>query len=209
MAYPVIAEVLLPPAARTWYGRRRREPTDVPLARPGCAYVFKAHGEFVPYDAQRLDFGDDIVVSATAVYLVDIRPRRLPVDITIPSAFPDEDFTVRATFRCRVTDPAAAAEASLVDLDVLLASHLASDDMLGSAGRRADVGRAHLVRRLADARVRALCTVAPPEAPGVEISLVQVDVLVADPAPPGSAAPPRRAPDDLSRVERIGGGRVD
>jgi hypothetical protein len=182
VAYPVVVEVLLPAVERVWYRRCRRDPADVPLARPGCAYVFKVNGEHVCYDTQHLDFADQAVVKATSVCLVDTRPRRLAVDITIPSALPDEDFTVRSTFRCRVVDAAAVADAGLTDLDVVLASYLASDDALGSVGRQMDVGRAHGVRRLADVRVRALCAVAPPAVSGVDVTLVHVELFSASPA---------------------------
>jgi hypothetical protein len=157
MPYPVVTEAVLPRAGRTWYGRRRREPTDLPAARAGCGYVLETRGEYVNYGERPLDTADAAVVAATAISLVDTRSRLLAIDITIPSALPDEDFTVRSTFRCHVVDPAAAARAGLTDLDVVLASHLASDDQLGSVGRAFHVGRAHDVRQLADARVRALC----------------------------------------------------
>lgn len=206
MGYPVIAEVLLPRVERIWYRRRRREPTDVPLARPGCGYVFKAHGEYVAYDDRHLSFTDAIVVAATSVSLVDVRSRNLPVDITIPSAVPDEEFLVRSIFRCRVTDPAMVARHGLTDLDVVLASHLASDDQLGSVGRQIATSRAHEARRLADIRVRALCLVAPPDVPGVEVTIVQVDVLIPADVDP-SANLERRA--GVSAGKPGGAGRGD
>ena len=135
MPYPVVAEALLPVVEGVWYRRRRREPTEIPLARPGSVYVFRANGAFAIWDGQHVDYSDEVVVNARTVSMVDVRPRQLPIDIVIPSALPEEDFTVRSTFRCRVTEPAAVAEAGLTDLDVVLASHLASDDELGSVGR--------------------------------------------------------------------------
>lgn len=206
MGYPVIAEVLLPRVERIWYRRRRREPADVPLARPGCGYVFKARGEYVAYDDRHLNFADEIVVAATSVSFVDVRARQLPVDIRIPSAVPDEEFLVRSIFRCRVTDPAAVARHRLTDLDVVLASHLASDDQLGSVGRQLGIGRAHEARRLADIRIRALCLVAPPDVPGVDVALVQVDVLIPADVDP-SAALGRRA--GVSAGNPGGAGRGD
>jgi hypothetical protein len=188
MPYPVVAEVLLPAVERAWYRRRRREPTDIPLPRPGSVYVFRGYGAYAIWDGQHIDYTDEVVVNASSVSLVDVRPRQLPIDIVIPSALPNEDFTVRSTFRCRVASPAAVAEAGLTDLDVVLASHLASDDELGSVGRAHDVSRAHRVRQLADVRIRALCAVAPPDVPGMDLTLVQVEVLV--------AAADRRADDN-------------
>jgi hypothetical protein len=178
MPYPVVAEALLPVVERVWYRRRRREPTDVPLARPGSVYVFRGAGAYGVWDGQHVDLADELVVNASMVSLVDVRPRQVPVDIMIPSMLPDEEFTVRTTFRCRVSGPAAVAEAGLTDLDVLLASHLASDDELGSIGRTYDATKAHRVRQLADARVRAFWSVAPAEVPGMDVTLVQVHVLV-------------------------------
>ena len=149
------------------------------MARPGSVYVFRANGEYALFDGQHIDLTDWVVIRASTVSLVDIRPKQLPIDIVIPSALPNEDFTVRSWFRCRVSAPAAVAEAGLTDLDVVLASHLASDDELGSVGRSYDQSRAHRVRQLADVRVRAFCAVAPPDVPGMDLTLVQVEVLVA------------------------------
>jgi hypothetical protein len=200
--YPVVAEVLLPAVERTWYRRRRREPTEIPLPRPGSVYVFRGNGTYAVWDGQHIDYADEVVVTASTVSLVDVRPRQLPVDIVIPSALPNDDFTVRSTFRCRVSSPAAVAEFGLTDLDVVLASHLASDDELGSVGRSYDVSRAHRVRQLADVRVRALCAVAPPDVPGMDLTLVQVEVFV--PTEPGPAP---RADDPAGPASYLPSGR--
>ena len=54
-----------------------------------------AQREYGVWDGQHVDLADELVVNASTVSLVDVRPRQVPVDIMIPSVLPDEEFTVR------------------------------------------------------------------------------------------------------------------
>jgi hypothetical protein len=159
MAYPVLTEVSLQPVQRDGLRRRRREPAELPPTRLGAIYVFNTNGAFIPYGERHVKLTDRVVVDAIQVSLVQLRPQNVRVDI------PAGDLTVRATFRCRVHDPAAAARASLTDIDVLLESYLG------------EAVEAQSERRELEAHVRAYCVVAPPDVPGVEAVLATVRVL--------------------------------
>ncbi len=181
-SYPVLTQVGLPDVRRERFRRARRAPGDLPPSRPGAIYVFKTGGTFVAYGERHVDFADPVVVDATEVSLVQVRPRQVSVGVTIASTEPTVDFTVLATFRCRVVSPAAVAEAGLTDLDSIIVAHLAGDSMLASLGEFFDPDSVQAVRRRADAQVRAYWEVARPDVDGVEMRLltVQVRTAVAD-----------------------------
>jgi hypothetical protein len=146
-------------------------------------YVFKAHGGYVAYHDRHVDLADPVVLHATEVAVVQLRPWQLAVDLAIPSLNVRDTFTVRTSFRCRVVDAAEVARAGLVDLDVLLRSHLWEHDGLGTLGQPYSTAAVHEVRRLADAEIKAYWMVAPLDVAGMEIGLSQVDVLPVEKAP--------------------------
>jgi hypothetical protein len=159
MAYPVVMEVSLEPVQREGLKRRRRVIAELPPARLGEVYVFKTNGIFIPYGERHVRYTDRVVVDAIQVSLVQMRPQNVRVEALAG------EYTVLATFRCRVDDPAVAARESLTDMDVLLAGYLH------------EAVEPHPDRREVDAHVRAYCVVAPPEVPGVDVVLATVRVL--------------------------------
>jgi hypothetical protein len=177
MAYPVLTETSLPPATGPWYRRRRRTLGDLPDLVPGAVYVFKTNGRYIEYSDRHLDLADEVVVDANEVSVVQLRTRQILAEVEIPSANPEADFTIRATFRCKVSRAAKVAEAGLADLYVLLSAHLGEDDHLGLLGQDYETDRVAEVRRLVDARIKAYCMIAPPEVAGVDVALSKVEVL--------------------------------
>jgi hypothetical protein len=159
MAYPVVMEVSLDPVEREGLKRRRRVLAELPPVRLGEVYVFKTDGQFVSYGERHVRFTDRLVVDAIQVSLVQTRPQNVRVEALAG------EYTVLATFRCRVQDPAAVAQASLTDVEALLASYLH------------EAIEPHTDRREVEAHVRAFCVVAPPEVPGVDVVLATVRVL--------------------------------
>ncbi len=175
--YPMVAEASLAPVQRRPFRVSRRHPGELPARPPGAVYVFTVGGRVVPYGRTHLNTADTVVVDATEVYVVDMWPRLVAVDIVLASSVPANDHTVRITFRCQVTDPAEVATAGLSDLPTVLAGHLGEDNAFARGLDRTDV---HTLRRTADAHVRAYCMVAPPAIGGMEITLVNVEVLTAE-----------------------------
>lgn len=176
-SYPVLLEQALPPPQRRVLGARR-DPAELPTPDPGTVLVFRVGGQYEEARADgHLRGTEPNVVNATAVSVVDVRERLLPVELTLHSARPADDFVVRLHFRCRVTRASSVAQAALTDLAMLLASHIQEDDKLRTLTTDFTVEEINAVRRQVDARIRAYWMLAPPQHPGIEIGLVSVEVL--------------------------------
>lgn len=182
MPYPVMIETVLPPVRRRRFRRPVRDPGDVPVARLGSTYVFAADGIHLGYGPRPLDLADPVVVAATEVSLVQLRPQRVVVELGLLTRA-GQQLVVESVFQCRVTDPVAVARVGLVDITGRLAGHLMGDAE-ASVGVFADVGAVvadvEALRRKSEARVRAYCAVSPPEIEGVEVILAGVHVITQD-----------------------------
>lgn len=161
--FPVVLEEMLPVAERAWHGGKRWRQDDLPSTRPGVVFVFTVRGE------QLLQHGAGPPRNASAVTLVDIRPRTLTVEILLE---PPEDkipaLLLTAEFRCRVTDPVVAAQLGLrsvfPDLDAYLRANL-------RPGGTADEIQQRLLARF------AIC---PPEIIGMHIRPVSVRLSIVE-----------------------------
>jgi len=125
-AYPVVEERVLTYLPRRFLvGARRRELSDLPEVRPGTILVFKQGGRFVAVtDAMPLSGREEAVVDATAVSLVNLRPRLFTVYLQLPSQSAGYDFAVRVSFIARVADAERAAAEGPVEMTSYLASYL-------------------------------------------------------------------------------------
>ncbi|MFG1915152.1 hypothetical protein [Micromonospora sp. NPDC048898] len=173
MGYPVLLEKTLPPAPRRLLGRRRNV-TDLPPLPPGAVYVFKVDGHQRLYGDRHIDYGDEIVVDAVAVSVVQRRTATLTSQLPIPSISAADEFTVVTTFRCQVLAPEVVAETGLTDLATVLTNHLWQDRELKNLGLDYRIDDINDVRRLVDARITAYCTLVPPSVPGMAIELTSV-----------------------------------
>ena len=147
-AYPVLAELRLPPVARRFAGRSRRDLSELPASPPGTALVFQAGGRFIVFDEQRhLTGTEDFVLGALAVAVVDVRRHTFAADLILPSARPGEQFAIRATFEAAVTHPDQVVRQGAVDLPDELGRHLRRDPKL------AEICSTHAIEQIAEVRV--------------------------------------------------------
>jgi hypothetical protein len=173
--FPVLGEQVLPPLGPARRFRARwRDPATLPQPGPGTVMVFEVAGRYGDPYARSVHGGEPHVVDATAVALVDLRERVIVVERTVPLARPGDTVTVAASFRCKVTNPAAAAQSGLQDLIGVLTEHLSGDRELGGLGHAVRPDRVADTQPRFEAQVRAYCTVNPPDVPGVSCVLGQV-----------------------------------
>ncbi|MBV9012033.1 MAG: hypothetical protein JO272_08275 [Pseudonocardiales bacterium] len=174
--YPVIEERPLAAVARRFLRPTRRDLTELPEARPGTLWVFDAGGHYETFDRRYLSGTEPAVVDAVTVSLVDIRPRRVPVEMSIPSASPADDFVFRVDFRCVVTGPSVVAAAGLTDLTAPLRNYLTRDRKLLVMGMNFKVDDILALREEITARVSSYCEVNPPRIDGIKVELGAVTV---------------------------------
>jgi hypothetical protein len=176
--YPVVEERVLDRTRRRLLLGGRREPGELPTQPPGSVLVFEVAGRFeVLRERRHLSGREETVVDAVGVSVVDMRERLVTVDVLVPSASAADDFTIRALFRCRVTQPEVVAAAGITDLTGVLGGHIGQDRELASRCASYTVDAIREIREWATARVTAFCKVQPPRINGMSIWLAEVHVL--------------------------------
>ncbi|MFF6805779.1 hypothetical protein [Streptomyces sp. NPDC012616] len=176
MNYPVIAEHILATVQGTWWSRRRRR-DGVPPLPPGAVYVFRVGGNYRTFsEGMVFDPSHPDVLDATSVSLVDTRARLVDVERTLPSVSEADNFTLRASFTCQVTDPTVVARQGVIDVTVPLRAYLMGDCDLPrvSAGHR--VEEINAVRTEAGHRMTAYSAIVPPRVAGMSIEFVSAEV---------------------------------
>ena len=180
MSYPVVLERVLPPPQRRLFGARR-DLAELPTADPGTVLVFRVGKRYeTPRADGHLTGTEPNVVRASAVSVVDVRPRLLHADLTLHCASPADDFVTQVGFRCRVSRPETVASGGLTDVRPMLAGYLEEDRTLQQVVTDLDVEQVNDARRLVDARIWARWELDPFTLDGLDISLVGVDVLTPD-----------------------------
>lgn len=180
--YPVVSERPLAPSKQRLLLRSKRDLSELPQQEPGTVLVFEVNGRHEAFPERRhLTGAENVVVEAVSVSVIDVRARQIPVEISIPSSSPADDFLIRVWFGCEVTKPEAVAAAGLTDIRLPLRSHLKGDRKLLRLGTQHNIEEINEVRWLAHNQVQAYCTVDPPELRGVDIALLEVEVLTPDP----------------------------
>ncbi|MBB5869598.1 hypothetical protein F4553_002977 [Allocatelliglobosispora scoriae] len=175
--FPVLEEQILAPAPRSRLGVRRRDLDDLPVRRPGTTLVFDVDGAYRVRPVHGpLRPNEHHVVVATAVALVDMRPRTVEVEFPVASPDPAADFSARISFLCRVLDAAAVAQQGLSDLAPLLLGHLGQDQRMRWLATEFDATRMPEAARQVHRRIIAQLALAPPDIPGLAIQVVQVEI---------------------------------
>lgn len=180
MNYPVIAEHILATVQGTWWSRRRRR-EDVPELPPGAVYVFRVGGNYRTFpEGMVFDPSHPDVLDASSVSLVDTRARLVDVDRPLPSVSEADNFTLRASFTCQVTDPTVIARQGIIDVTVPLRAYLMGDSDLPrvSAGHR--VEEINAVRTEAGHRMTAYSAIVPPRVAGMSVEFVSAEVHASD-----------------------------
>ncbi|MET4923282.1 hypothetical protein P3L51_13115 [Streptomyces sp. PSRA5] len=180
MNYPVIAEHILATVQGTWWSRRRRR-DDVPPLPTGAVYVFRVGGNYRPFpEGMVFDPSHPDVLDGSSVSLVDTRARLVEVERTLPSVSEADNFTVRASFTCQVTDPTVIARQGVIDVTVPLRAYLMGDGDLPrvSAGHR--VEEVNAVRTEVSHRMTAYSAIVPPRVAGMSVEFVSAEVHASD-----------------------------
>lgn len=177
-SYPVLEERTLPAVPRKFLRGGRRELTQLPEWRPGSVFVFDTGRERIALrEHMHLTGTEEVVVDAVAVSVVDIRSRAVTVFLTLPSASAADDFTVRATFRCQVTDPAIVAGHGPSDLASQLERHLKRDRKLLGLGASHSIEEITDLRDDVEARIEAYWEYHPLQISGLTVAFVTTSVL--------------------------------
>lgn len=180
MNYPVIAEQVLATVQGTWWSRRRSR-EGIPPLPPGSVYVFRVGGNYRQFpEGMVFDSSHADVLDASSVSLVDTRARMVEVERTLPSVSEADNFTIRASFACQVTDPTVIARQGVIDVTVPLRAYLAGDSDLPwvSSGHR--VEEVNAVRQEVTHRMTAYSAIVPPRVMGMSVEFVSAEVHASD-----------------------------
>ncbi|MFF7472539.1 hypothetical protein [Streptomyces sp. NPDC008092] len=180
MNYPVIAEHILATVQGTWWSRRRRR-DNVPPLPPGAVHVFRVGGNYRTFpEGMVFDPSHPDVLDASSVSIVDTRARLVDVERPLPSVSEADNFTMRASFTCQVTDPTVIARQGIIDVTVPLRAYLMGDSDLPrvSAGHR--VEEINAVRAEAGHRMTAYSAIVPPRVAGMSVEFVNAEVYASD-----------------------------
>ncbi|WP_017600523.1 hypothetical protein [Nocardiopsis lucentensis] len=176
--YPVVEQrALRAPSRRGLFGmlNRRRDASEIPDAAAHQVLVYRSGGSFhVDTGAMALD--DGRVVEADHVSLVDVgHDTTVEVTLTIPS-LEDDEFEVRTSFSCTVTDPVAVVKEGRGDAHRFLTDYLRRYDKLPQVAQHLRLRDINEVRELVWSHVKAFIDLAPPEVRGMRIRYVGTEV---------------------------------
>jgi hypothetical protein len=180
--YPIIEQRSLARASRRGpmgLVPPRRDASELPLPNPHEVVVYKSAGRYVVDDG-RSRAGDDHVVSATSITVVDMREDApVTVQATIPSAGAAE-FTVQVTFLCTVKKPEEVVEAGLEDITASLTHYLIRHQPLFQLGEDYHLDQVTVVRRNVTSEVKAYFSVRPARFRGLDVKLGNIQVMTPD-----------------------------
>ncbi|WP_445526536.1 hypothetical protein [Streptomyces cyslabdanicus] len=180
MNYPVIDERILATVQSTWWSRRRHR-GDVPPLPPGAVYVFRVGGNYCLFpEGMVFDPTHPDVLDASSVSLVDTRARLVDVERPLPSVSEADNFTVRASFTCQVTDPVVIARQGIIDVTVPLRAYLMGDGDLPRVSAAYRVEEVNAVRTEVSHRMTAYSTIVPPRVAGMSVEFVSAEVHASD-----------------------------
>ena len=176
--YPIVAQhELEDPVGRGPMGLlKRRENTEIPKIKPHEVLVWRVGGRYV-VDRRELRSRDDIVVRASSVSVVSIRPATEVAVSFLVDSMDAAEFTVKVTFICSVVDPVMVVRDGQVDAsDALLAYLRGYQDLfqLGLGHRLSEVNK---VRTEMAFQVKAYMAQRPPRIPGMAITSATVQVV--------------------------------
>jgi hypothetical protein len=175
--YPIVAQRILDDPVR--HGplevRKRREKTDIPTIKAHEVLVWRV-GERYIVDRRELRVTDDIVVRASSVSVVSVRPdTKVQVEFEIDSR-DGEQFVVRVTFICSVKDPVIVVRDGQENAADALLAYLHGYQDLFQLGLRYSVSEINRIRKAMAHQVKAYMAYYPPQIHGIEISSATVQV---------------------------------
>jgi hypothetical protein len=176
-SYPIVAQYELDdPVRRGTLGfGKRREPGDIPKIKPHEVLVWRMGGRYI-IDRRELKGHHDIVVRASSVSVVSVRPdTEVGVSFTIDSE-DGLEFTVKVTFICSVVDPVVVVRDGQVRAADALLAYLRGYQDLFNLGLGYPIKKINKVRTRMAAEVKSYMTLRPPKIPGMEVTSATVQI---------------------------------
>jgi hypothetical protein len=175
--YPIVAQLALDePARRDRMGLiRRRENTEIPRLRPHEVLVWRVGGRYLA-DTRELRARDDVIVRASSVSVVSVRPAT-EVEVSFQVVSRDNsEFTVKVTFTCSVLDPVTVVRGGQVSAADALLAYLRAYPDLFQIGLKFSVAEINKIRTAMASHVKAYIALYPPRIPGIKIGTATVQV---------------------------------
>ncbi|MCX4958353.1 hypothetical protein [Streptomyces virginiae] len=196
--YPLVEERVLAPAPRTgrrFWNQPTRSYDELPRVSAHEVLVYRTGDQYLTDHGVRGP-GDETVLNAGSVTVVDCRTA-VPVTVgtDVPSAETD-GFTVQVAFHCTVTDPVAVVREGVVDVEARLLGYLRALPGLTDVTQEWPLEAGKEVSRRLTARLIAYLEMEPPRIAGLSVGDPYLTVLT----PEEFATQQRRA--DEERRER-------
>ena len=154
---------------------KRRQLEDIPKTKPHEVLVWRVGNRYV-VDRQERRAHDDILVRASSVSVVSVRPgTEVQVEFRIDTQDAAE-FVVRVTFSCSVVDPVTVVRNGQVNVADALLEYLHAYPDLSQLGLKYSVADVNKIRTAMAAHIRAYMAHYPPRIPGIEIGTATVHV---------------------------------
>ena len=177
-SYPIVAQYELEEPVRQGPLKviKRRDKSEIPKIKPHEVLIWRVGDRYVK-DQRQLRGFDDIVVRASSVSVVSVRPgTEVEVSFRIDSRDASE-FTVKATFGCSVQAPEVVVQNGQANVADALMAHLRAYPDIFEIGLKYPITEINAVRAELAANVRAYMARPPPKIPGMAIeSRVTVQV---------------------------------
>ncbi|MCX5303975.1 hypothetical protein OG304_11000 [Streptomyces sp. NBC_00160] len=198
-AYPLVEERVLAPAPRTgrrFWNQPTRSHDELPRVSAHQVLVYRTGDQYLTDHGVRGP-GDETVLNAGSVTVVDCRTD-VPVTVgtDVPSAETD-GFTVQVAFHCTVTDPVAVVREGVVDVESRLLGYLRALPGLTDVTQQWPLEAGKEVSRRLTARLIAYLEMEPPRITGLSVGAPYLTVLT----PEEFAAQRRRADEERREHE--------
>lgn len=195
--YPLVEERVLAPAPRTgrrFWNRPTRSLDELPRVSAHQVLVYRTGDQYITDHGVRGP-GDEAVLSAGSVTVVDCRTA-VPVTVgtDVPSAETD-GFTVQVAFHCTVTDPVAVVREGVTDVESRLLGYLRALPGLTDVTQEWPLDAGKEVSRRLTARLISYLEMEPPRIAGLSVGDPYLTVLT-----PEEFADQRRRADEERRA---------
>ncbi|MFG2482397.1 hypothetical protein ACGFSI_06495 [Streptomyces virginiae] len=192
--YPLVEERVLAPAPRTgrrFWNQPTRSYDELPRVSAHQVLVYRTGDQYLTDHGVRGP-GDETVLNAGSVTVVDCRTA-VPVTVgtDVPSAETD-GFTVQVAFHCTVTDPVAVVREGVVDVESRLLGYLRALPGLTDVTQEWPLEAGKEVSRRLTARLISYLEMEPPRIAGLSVGDPYLTVLT----PQEFADQQRRADED-------------
>jgi hypothetical protein len=175
--YPIVAQHELgDPERRGPLGLvKRRQLEDIPKIKPHEVLVWRVGSRYV-VDRRELRAHDDILVRASSVSVVSVRPdTEVGVSFRIDSQDAAE-FVVKVTFICSVLDPVVVVRDGQVNAADALIAYLRGYQDLFNLGLMYPIKEINKVRTEMAVQVKSYMTLRPPKIPGIDVTSATVQI---------------------------------